>query len=195
MALAIASACARRPATPAMPDATTRLPRFELKGNLLSFNGQALRFGDPLDSWLRVLGPPSESQTGRNWNDPIRHWYFGKSIEIEAYGTIDGRKYVGNLAVDLGDKPFPGVFVLQDVPLHHASPPLAVVDETLRRSKHPMVLYGWRRLKEQGSMLDLEPDGFQVSVLALFDCFPRLTPRSTEPCVQVIDTLEIGSTW
>lgn len=105
LALALAPACARRPEMPFIPDAAVGLPRFELKGNILTFNGQTLRFRDSLESWLRVLGPPSESKTGWNWNDPIRHWYFGKSVQIEAYGTVDGRAYVCCLGVDLGDNP------------------------------------------------------------------------------------------
>ena len=166
----------------------TNPPRFEMKGNLLTFNGQPLRFEDRLETWSHALGTPSTS-------DDSRHRWYGAGIEVWAPRTVDGRSYVKTLIVRMGEHGFPGVFVLQGVAIRRGGPPFKVVQAALQGTDTPFWGLGRDRLPESGKMKVHSPDGFEVTVAARLDCLPRLPPGSKEDCEQTIDELEIGSAW
>ncbi|HEY8210131.1 MAG TPA: hypothetical protein VIG99_21745 [Myxococcaceae bacterium] len=178
-ALAAASGCSPRPpaAAPSSVDAGTAMgtPRLELKGNLLSFDGRPLRFGDRLETWAAALGPPP-----------------APGVQVVSAATADGRAYVSGLIVRLGEGQFPGAFVLQGVPLVRGGPPLKEVQRALLATDTPLVGVGRGPLPESAKMAVHGPDGFELAVAAHLDCRP---PADGRDCEQVIDELEMSSTW
>lgn len=176
-----------RPAPEAI-SALADLPRIEMKGNLLLVNGQPLRFEDRLETWTRALGPPSTS-------DDSRHRWYGTGVEIWAPRTADGRAYVKTLIVRMGDHGFPGVFVLQGVSILRGGPSFKEVQAALQGTDVPILGLGQDRLPESGKMTVRGPDGFDVTVAARLACPNPPPPGSNEDCEQIIDELEIGSSW
>ena len=191
MAFAFAVGCAR--GIPVRGDSTATVPpaRLELRGNVIQFGGASLRFGDRLETWTQVLGPPSRSEgTHYSW--------FGNSVRVGVNQTVDGRAYVAVLDVRLGqagDAALPGGFVLQGVHLSHGAPSFPSVMDRLAKTETPLRGLGHDKLFEAAIMKATRPDGFVVSVRATLDCLPHLTPGSTGTCEQVIDALEIRADW
>lgn len=168
-----------------VPDAGAGLPRFELKGNVMAWNGEPLRFGDRLETWTRALGPPSSVTEAR------ARW-FGDSVELWSRTTVDHRAYAARLLVRLGAEGFPGVFVLQGVPLFRGAPPLAAVQRALLATDTPLEGLGARG-PETARMRARGPDGFEVTVAAELGC-PHPPPERRGQCEQAtIDRLEIGA--
>ena len=156
-----------------------------MEGNLLAFNGQRLRFNDRLETWKRVLGPLPSTDGGSNssrWDD--------LGITCAGPSTADGRSYVSTVTVRMGPNGFPGVFVLQGVPLFRDGPPLPDVQAALLATGTPLVGMGRGRLPESAKMKVHGPDGFEVTVAVHLDCKP---PGPN--CVQSIEELEMNAAW
>jgi hypothetical protein len=163
------------------------VPRLEMRGNVLFFEGRPMRLNDRLETWTNALGPPttspSDGGSGRFRWDALGIWTAGPT-------TPDGRTYVSSATVRMGEGGFPGVFVLQGVPLLRNRPPLKDVQSALAASETPLVGLGRGRLPESAKMHVHEPDGFEVTVAAKLDC----TPPGAD-CVQSIEELEIDAAW
>jgi hypothetical protein len=184
-----------------IPEAAAGLPRLELRGNLLYFNGQRMRFYDPLETWTRLLGPPT-----RRFYDIVEWKHLG--IRCSGSAHPDGSMYVAGATVrtaedrspdafsnriDERGTPFPGVFVFQGVPLFRGGPPLKEVQAALLRTETPLTgLGGHGTLSAEAKMKVHGPDGFELSLSTTLDCPP---PPSGQNCAQIIEELEMSASW
>ncbi len=154
-------------------------PVFEMTGPSFVYDGHPLRFGDPIDTWVAVLGPP----TRKSQDDRFLHW---DRLGIEV-GTPSGndRHPVVDLLVRVGQI-FPGTFRLQGVPIGHGRP-----FKTVQAELPPSFLFstrGHHSLPEDAIMNVSAPNG-ALTVHALFDC---VSPTPGTPCTQFIDELEVS---
>jgi hypothetical protein len=156
-----------------------------MRGNVLAFDGRALRFNDRLETWKSVLGAPTPTYGASG----LARW---DALGVACAGPItpDGRAYVSTATVRIGPNGFPGVFVLQGVPLRREGPPFRDVQAALAGTDTPLAGLGRGPLPESAKMKVHAPDGFEVTVAARLDCRP---PGAD--CVQYIEELEMSAAW
>jgi hypothetical protein len=185
IAIALAVGCSKPSIAPPSPDAGAGLHRLELRGNVMVFDGRTLRFNDRLETWKSVLGAP----TPVYGTSGLARW---DELGITCAGAItpDGRGYVSTATVRIGPDGFPGVFLLQEVPLLREGTPFKKVQAALSGTDTPLVGLGRGRLPESAKMKVYAPDGFEVHVSVRLDCRPP-----GPDCVQYVEELELNATW
>jgi len=159
-----------------------------MTGTTFVYDGQRLRLGDALETWMAALGPA----TGKLGDDHVLRWD-GLGIEVGAGAEIDGHRPVSSLRVRVGQV-FPGTFRLQGVPLGERRPLTTIQSELPAAS--PLVSRGRGPLPEDAIMNVRMPGGV-VRVHALLECAAAdagARPTAAEGrCAQFIDVLEFSA--
>jgi hypothetical protein len=181
-----------------------------MDGNILTLDGHPLRFLDPLESWIRVLGPPTRKR--ENGGGTVCDWD-GLGREVATVGAPDGRRYVAYLHLMLLDTSalplaqrsarverglpghaFPGKVRYQGVNLEPRPPSLHAIQEALpigaKFSAYGNPLHG-------ANAGFIRPDGFSVGVHIDLLCDPGSIVG--EHCEETFQEMEIsvsgGITW
>ncbi len=130
---------------------STSLPTLEIDGNILRYNGNTLRFMDRVETWIKVLGPPSKILIDKNNSE-----YIWESLGLRVFvsSAIDGRVYISGLKIWLRDVTefsesdryyrhvehdldhgFPGKIILQGIVLESRTPHYRALQKAIDSNK------------------------------------------------------------